>query len=404
MEGIVIYNRSIPSEKNRVIYQRLKSLASEFSITLLTEPHLTYPEEIRKKANIKTPPINFLSIPLLNNQLGKFLQHIFFKIWVLTFILGYKSEGTAFIYTFAQPPAYIIGMLAKSIKGHFWILEVMHSPLYHSNLAKQMANSLEKYYWAMYGPIAIGLARITMPYADLVLATSHTNGDGCSRILRERFGVNRERLLPIQQGSIVSREEAAIGPVKKRDEYIDMMYVGEISRTKGFLLLYSFNKLLQNIPNLRLTVVGPVEPEYINQFGSLANGRIRFLGRVEHREALDYVSEADLCVCTLDPEFPDNHYAQPVKLLEYLAYGKPVIATNLEGIRGFVEDGVNGFLYEPGSVDSFVRSVTKLATSPEVRTRLSVNAKESIKKYDWELVNRKVMGEIRSAISKREER
>lgn len=398
IKGIVVFNKSFRDERNRVIYQRLKSLGSKFSVTLLAESHSTYPEEIRNKVNIKTPPINFLNFSFLNNKFGKFLQRILFKIWSIRFILSKQNNKSTFIYTFALPPNHVIGILAKYLKGKFWILEVMHAPTYYLNVAKRTKKSLSKYYLTVYGLFVILVSKITIRYADLVLATSHTRDDGCSKILRKEFMVHKERLLPTQQGTLVNAAKVAINYSKHEHKYFDVMYIGSVTMTKGSVLLRSFNRLCENIPNLRLTIIGAALKVNINQFSQALESRIRYLGWLNHKEALDYLSKADLCVCTIDPEFPDNHYAQPVKLLEYLAFGKPVVATNLEGVRGIIKHGFNGLLYEPGNIDSFVDQVTTLANNPELRSKLSVNARKSVRKYDWELLNRKVIDEIRNAL------
>jgi len=125
---------------------------------------------------------------------------------------------------------------------------------------------------------------------------------------------------------------------------------------------------------------------------------LNYLGKLSHKEALDYIRKADLCVCTIDSRIRDYNFAQPVKVLEYLAMGKPVVTTNLEGIRGIITHGYNGLLYEPGNVDSFVSAVLEVASNHLLRKKLSVNAKKSVSRFDWEFLNSRVMKAIKDKL------
>lgn len=398
IKGIVVFNKSIPNEKNRVIYQRLKTLSVNFSITLLTDKTCVFPKEIRNKIEIVTPPISFINIPIFNNFLGRFFQRIFFKIWSLIFVL--RSKGYSFIYTFALPPNYIVGFLAKNFKDYFWILEMMHTPMYYLNSAKLEEKSLIRFFLLIHGFLIFLLSKLVIRNADLVLATSHSCNDGCSKILSQSFGVCKEKLLPIQQGIFIFKNvNSKRFDRDKQDNYINIMYIGAITKTKGSVILKTLGKLLQEIKTARFIIIGPAPRLYIKQINQTANDKAKYLGTLSHEEALNYMSKADICICTLDRNFPDNSFAQPVKLLEYLSFGKPVVATNLEGIRGIITDGFNGLLYEPGDINSFLDKVKKLVEDPDLRIKLSNNALESVRRYDWKLLNNKVMEEIKKRIN-----
>jgi CDP-glycerol glycerophosphotransferase len=79
--------------------------------------------------------------------------------------------------------------------------------------------------------------------------------------------------------------------------------------------------------------------------------RVTFTGFLHN--PLPFVANASALVCTSDIE------GQPINVLEALVLGTPVIATNIEGPRGLLEDGC-GMLVDP-SVDAFVEAMVSLA-------------------------------------------
>lgn len=81
------------------------------------------------------------------------------------------------------------------------------------------------------------------------------------------------------------------------------------------------------------------------------NGRVRLLGQVRHEEINALYDRADLVVITSRSE------GIPLVLMEAMARGKTVLAPAITGIPELIAPGETGFLYEPGSIQDFVRQV-----------------------------------------------
>jgi len=389
--GIILYNASIPDEKNRVIFQRLISLGSEFPIILLTESQFTYPEEIKEKVMIRKLPLDFSRIPFI----GKLLSKMLFKVWALYNILFTEYGKKTFVHTFALPPNHTIGFMASIFKRYIWILEMMHSPYYYLDFGRMKKN----YLLLLRGLLYIAISKITLKKADLILATSHTVKDGCAKVLKNDFGVPEEKIYPIQQG--VSTKNVCRTVNNDTSKYFKIVYVGGISEAKCDEMLGSIDKLERLIPKLKVFLIGSVSKSFDKEFGKILRQKsaiLNHLGKLSHEEALDCIRKADLCICTLDSRIRDYNFGQPVKILEYLALGKPVIASNLEGIRGIITHGYNGLLYEPGNVDSFVSAVLEVASNHLLRKKLSINARKSVERFDWEFLNSKVMKAIKDRL------
>ena len=76
---------------------------------------------------------------------------------------------------------------------------------------------------------------------------------------------------------------------------------------------------------------------------------------------------------------PDsNNYGSPMKLFEYGALGKPVVMPRYSPIEEVLEDGVNGLMFEPGSVVDMADKIVRLAKDPALRARLENRLKHDV--------------------------
>ena len=77
----------------------------------------------------------------------------------------------------------------------------------------------------------------------------------------------------------------------------------------------------------------------------------------------------------------------PLKPLEAMALGKPVLGSGVGGIRELVEPGGTGLLFEPGNIDSFCHEATRLLMDEELGRRLGSQARKMIvEEKDWKTI------------------
>ena len=82
--------------------------------------------------------------------------------------------------------------------------------------------------------------------------------------------------------------------------------------------------------------------------------------------------------------FPSLVEGLPSVLLEAMASGMPVIATETCGMQDIVENGYNGLLIPPADAESIEAAVLRLANSTPLRQRLGEMARETLRRYTWE--------------------
>ena len=103
---------------------------------------------------------------------------------------------------------------------------------------------------------------------------------------------------------------------------------------------------------------------------------VRFCGRITKKELSEMTAIADVFVL---PSMSEGH---SVALLEAMASGLPAVASDIDGNRESVEDGVTGFLFRNGDAQNLAEKLTIVLTDNRLRQTLSVNSYQIyIKKF-----------------------
>jgi glycosyltransferase involved in cell wall biosynthesis len=154
------------------------------------------------------------------------------------------------------------------------------------------------------------------------------------------------------------------------------------------LLLESFAQVLQKNSNARLVLVGDGQTrpsiERKLQKDGLQHAVI-MTGAIAHANVPEMLSIADIAVVPAAP-VPASRggTGTPLKLFEYMAAGKPIVATDLNQAAEVIQDGHNGLLVEAGKVDRFARAILTLLNDPVERMRLGQNARQqAVELYSW---------------------
>lgn len=147
----------------------------------------------------------------------------------------------------------------------------------------------------------------------------------------------------------------------------------------------------------RLLVVGdgPVRGELEQLAADLKLGeRVRFTGVVHRDRVPGLVAAFDVA---LQPAVVA--YASPLKLIEYLALGKAIVAPNQPNIAEVLQDDVNALLFEPGDAEGLERALGRLTHEAALRERLGEGARETIRRMQltWAGNARKAVSLARQA-------
>ena len=169
-----------------------------------------------------------------------------------------------------------------------------------------------------------------------------------------------------------------------------ILYVGKLSEKKGITyLLQAFHAIAQDQNDCHLVIVGTglLESALKSEAQRLElESRVTFAGQQGKENVRNCFQTADLVVVPSIIDSTGETEGLPVVLLEALASGKPVVATRVAGAPDVIIDGHNGFLAEPKNPGDLAEKMTQALNADA--TTLSQNARDSVQKYDWEMIGK----------------
>lgn len=146
-------------------------------------------------------------------------------------------------------------------------------------------------------------------------------------------------------------------------------------------------------PSIRFLIVGNTEGQ--EEIFKSAPDNVIFTGSVDHSEVPRYLAAADVLVAPYKLEKDLKHtsfYNSPVKLFEYMAMGKPIIASHIGQIAEILEHEKTGLLTEPGNPKNLAENILILTEDEQLKKKLGRYARnEAEKKYTWEQNARRIM-------------
>ena len=110
--------------------------------------------------------------------------------------------------------------------------------------------------------------------------------------------------------------------------------------------------------------------------------RVHFTGHVSPESVPALMAASDILLAPYAPQ--DFFYLSPIKIFEYMAAGKAVLAARVGQVGEVIQDGINGVLYDPADADSLRSGLRMLTEAPELRRRLGESARKTIEeRYTW---------------------
>lgn len=163
-------------------------------------------------------------------------------------------------------------------------------------------------------------------------------------------------------------------PASQRKNMV--LFLGRLERSKGiFDLLDAVCALRAQIPDIKLVCAGEGDIDsaarYAERLG--IGDAVGLTGWIGTAEKQSLMNRAALLVV------PSYAEGLPMSLLEAMAAGLPVVATEVGGIPDVVTDGVNGFLFKPGDIATLERLLRRLMHDPRLRMRIATAARETVR-------------------------
>jgi len=174
------------------------------------------------------------------------------------------------------------------------------------------------------------------------------------------------------------------------DGKLNILFVGRFEKRKGFdFLLKAYRQVKPSLPDSRLIAVGPgvrLRNKYEKRIRRHDIEDVVFPGYVAYSELPRYYTTADI-VC-----FPTTgRESFGIVLLEAMAAGRPVIASDIAGYNTLLTDGEQGIAAPPRDVDRLARAIFDLAANEKLRRQMGACGVNHARQYDWPVVAKKVL-------------
>ena len=162
-----------------------------------------------------------------------------------------------------------------------------------------------------------------------------------------------------------------------------ILWVNRLDSQKGFpIALAAFSKVLGDVSDAVLVVVGEgKDREALGLLTESARARIDMRGAAPNEEVPSYLAACEVFV---SPAVRQESFG--IALVEAMAAGLPVVATDIPGYREVVSDGVEGLLVPPRDPEALAAAVVRILKEPELAKRLGEAGRERARTFDWPLV------------------
>jgi len=221
-----------------------------------------------------------------------------------------------------------------------------------------------------------------------LVAFEHTSSIvAVSDQLRESLvalGVSPQKITVVPNGVDEMFFAPAQGPSGRADsDRVTIGFVGSLKRWHGIEFLADCFRELSRNPVYHLLVVGDgPERKRLERLAEELSGRVTLAGAVRHEEVPRYLAAVDVAVAPY-PKL-ETFYFSPLKILEYMAAGKAVVATETGQVKDLIEPERTGLLAPPGDQQCFVNLVERLSNDRLLRERLGKSAAEEARRlHTW---------------------
>lgn len=173
------------------------------------------------------------------------------------------------------------------------------------------------------------------------------------------------------------------------DGKLNLLFVGRMEKRKGLrFLLAAFARLKWEYPQLRLIVVGPgrLDAPSERMLGERYVDDVEIIGGVPYDDLPRYYRTADI-FCS--PATGGESFG--IVLLEAMAAGAPVLASNIPGYASVISDTGTGMLFEPSDEVSLADAIVRLMQQPELRARMAARGREHVQRFSWDRVASEVL-------------
>ncbi|MDJ0696721.1 MAG: glycosyltransferase [Mastigocoleus sp. MO_188.B34] len=198
------------------------------------------------------------------------------------------------------------------------------------------------------------------------------------KVFVSHSAVELQNFLPHQEKE-VARQKLSL-PLESKI----ILYSGHLYEYKGIPIVLETAKMM---PECTFILVGGWIDD-INRVKTTCQERslhnVRVVGHVPQSELASYLYATDVLLVPTSKSWKLAEVTSPLKLFEYMAVKRPIVASALSNIMTVLRDGENALLAEPDEPTSFKAAITKLLDNPSMAHSLAESAFQEVHKFTWD--------------------
>lgn len=229
-------------------------------------------------------------------------------------------------------------------------------------------------------------------HANKIIAVAQGIKDG----IIELYSVPDEKIVVIENGANIELFKPMDQEQAKKELNLDkdinyVCFVGNLAPWQGVeYLIQAAPSILVSCTNIRFLIVGngPMKNEWIQYAQKLGvYDKFIFTGSVPYEQVPLYINSGLVCIAP----FKKDRIASPMKIYEYLACNKPVVASNIPGISDLLNNSGGGIAVTPENPEELADAVIKILKDKKFRENMTEKGRKYILKYHtWENVAKRV--------------
>jgi glycosyltransferase involved in cell wall biosynthesis len=228
------------------------------------------------------------------------------------------------------------------------------------------------------------MAKIIYKYSSAIFCVS----EAVKKNLETRWGVPSEKLLVIPNAVDVHRfrittdRDSIRQKLGLHEELVIVFISGFQDWHDHGLLMESFNIVRNKISGVKLMLVGdgPNLSKVQKKIEELdLKKHVLLTGAVDANKIPTLLYASDVAVAPI-PKSTVEFWGSPMKIFEYMAAGRAIVASRAGQVADIIKDGLNGLSVDPGNVDAFADAIIRLLENPSLREYLGKNAREEASK------------------------
>ena len=261
---------------------------------------------------------------------------------------------------------------------------------------KNSGFSLSKSYFSAHARFKLFVLKKALGFSDRIIAVT----PGIKANLEKLYSIPGEKIVVVSNGANTSlfrplEQEACRKELGLNSGIPYACFVGNLAPWQGVeYLVKAAPSILSRFPECRFLIVGDgiMKNELIElskEFG--VENRFIFTGVVAYERVPLYINASDACVAPFIIARNAKIGLSPLKLYEYMACGKPVVASNISGVSDALEASEGGIPVLPENPGELAEAILKLLANPDLRTKLGSKGLSYVtENYSWYSVAKQV--------------